>query len=108
MGGPLYTFYKIITAIKLSKHLTERYDDYNFVPVFWLEGDDHDFDEVTWINLLNENNELVKIKYNDNAPEDSNRGSVVYVKLQNTINTFFEEMNNNLRGTDFTSEIMEN
>jgi len=108
IGGPLYTFYKIITAIKLSKHLTERYDDFNFVPVFWLEGDDHDFDEVTWINLLNENNELVKIKYNDNAPEDSNRGSVGYVKLQNTINTFFEEMNNNLRGTDFTSEIMEN
>ena len=54
IGGPLYTFYKIITAIKLSKHLTERYDDYNFVPVFWLEGDDHDFDEVALINLLNE------------------------------------------------------
>ncbi|RPI65578.1 MAG: bacillithiol biosynthesis BshC, partial [Ignavibacteriales bacterium] len=33
VGGPLYTFYKIITAIKLSRFLSERYDDYNFVPV---------------------------------------------------------------------------
>ena len=107
-GGPLYTFYKIITAIKLSKHLTERYDDYNFVPVFWLEGDDHDFDEVAWINLLNENNELVKITYTDNVAEDVNRGSVGYVKLQSTINDFFGDMEKNLRGTDFTSDIMEN
>lgn len=108
MGGPLYTFYKIITAIKLSKHLTERYDDYNFVPVFWLEGDDHDFDEVAWINLLNENNELVKIKYTDNASEDVNRGSVGYVKLQSTINDFFGEVDKNLRGTDFKADLMEN
>ncbi len=107
MGGPLYTLYKIITAVKLSKHLSERYDDYKFVPVFWLEGDDHDFDEVAWINLLNENNELVKIKYSDNAAEDVNRGSVGYVKLQSTINSFFDEMDKNLRGTDFKTDLME-
>ena len=108
IGGPLYSFYKIITAIKLSKHLTERYDDYNFVPVFWLEGDDHDFDEVAWINLFNENNELVKVSYTDNAAEDINRGSVGYIKLQETINSFFEDMDKNLRGTDFKLDIMEN
>ncbi len=33
--GPLYTFYKIITVIKLSNHLNSRYDEFNFVPVFW-------------------------------------------------------------------------
>ena len=33
LGGPLYTFYKIITTIKLSRFLSERYNDYNFVPV---------------------------------------------------------------------------
>ncbi|MCK7524668.1 MAG: bacillithiol biosynthesis cysteine-adding enzyme BshC [Ignavibacteriales bacterium] len=36
LGGPLYTIYKIITAIRLANQLTERYDEFKFVPVFWL------------------------------------------------------------------------
>ncbi|MGE5681316.1 MAG: bacillithiol biosynthesis protein BshC, partial [Bacillota bacterium] len=39
-GGPLYTFYKIVTAIKLCSELKGIYNSFNFVPVFWLEGDD--------------------------------------------------------------------
>lgn len=108
LGGPMYTFYKIITAVKLSKHLSERYDDYEFVPVFWLEGDDHDFDEISGIKLINDNNELVKIQYSDNAPEDTNRGSVGYQTLQDTINSFFEDLDKNIRKTDFTKKIMDN
>jgi len=92
LGGPMYTFYKIITAVKLSKHLSERYDDYEFVPIFWLEADDHDFDEISYIKLINDNNELVNIKYSDNASEDVNRGSVGYQKLLNSINSFFEDV----------------
>jgi len=108
LGGPMYTLYKIITAVKLSKHLSERYDDYEFVPVFWLEADDHDFDEISCIKLINDNNELVNIKYTDNAPEDVNRGSVGYQKLLSSINSFFEDVNKNVRKTDFTKEIMDN
>jgi bacillithiol synthase len=107
LGGPMYTFYKIITAVKLSKHLSERYDDYEFVPIFWLEADDHDFDEISYIKLINDNNELVNIQYNDNSLEDVNRGSIGFQKLLNTINIFFEEVDKNIRKTDFTREIME-
>jgi bacillithiol synthase len=108
LGGPMYTIYKIITAIKLSKHLSERYEEYEFVPIFWLEGDDHDFDEISHINLINEENELVKIEYKDNVAEDVNKGSVGYQKLQITINSFFEEINTVLRKTDFKKEILDN
>ena len=51
LGGPLYTIFKTITAIILANQLSERYDEFKFVPVFWLEGDDHDFNEVRSINL---------------------------------------------------------
>ena len=70
LGGPLYTFYKIITAIKLSQYLSERYNDYNFVPIFWLEGDDHDFNEVRTIKIVDDSNSLLTIGYKDEIEED--------------------------------------
>ena len=84
-GGPLYTFYKIISAIKLSNHLSERYDEYKFVPIFWLEGDDHDFNEIRYINLINDKNELQKFEYDSEIPEDEDRGSVGFLKINETI-----------------------
>lgn len=109
LGGPLYTFYKIITAIKLCSHLSERYDNYHFVPVFWLEGDDHDFDEVRSINVLNDNNELIKISYNDQpTEEEQNRGSIGYLKLKESISQFLNDFENQLRNTEFKNPLMEN
>jgi len=109
LGGPLYTFYKIITAIKLCSHLSERYDNYHFVPVFWLEGDDHDFEEVRSINVLNDNNELIKISYNDEATEEEqNRGSIGHLKLKESIGQFLKDYENQLRNTEFKNPIMEN
>ena len=70
-GGPLYTIYKIITAIKLAKQLSERYDDYNFVPVFWLEADDHDFNEVRSINIFDNENQILNIGYHEGIDDDS-------------------------------------
>jgi bacillithiol biosynthesis cysteine-adding enzyme BshC len=106
LGGPLYTFYKIITAIKLCNNLNERYDDFRFVPVFWLEGDDHDFEEVKSINIIDENNNLRKFSYEDEIPEDENKGSVGFLKLKPDINRFFEEINTELRDTEFKNEII--
>ena len=109
LGGPLYTFYKIITAIKLCSHLAERYDNYHFVPVFWLEGDDHDFDEVRSINVLNDNNEIIKISYNDEAiEEEQNRGSIGYLKFKESINVFLKDFESQLRNTEFKNPLMDN
>ncbi len=44
--GPLYYIYKIVSTIKLASELKSRYPDNNFVPVFWMASEDHDFDEI--------------------------------------------------------------
>ena len=109
LGGPLYTFYKIITAIKLSNFLSDRYDDFHFVPVFWLEGDDHDIEEVRSISLVNDANEIKKISYNlgiEGIAEDENNGSVGNQIFKDTINTFLEELTGNLRNTEFTQPLL--
>jgi uncharacterized protein YllA (UPF0747 family) len=46
MTGPLYFIYKIITTIKISRELQEKYPDLNYVPVYWMATEDHDFEEI--------------------------------------------------------------
>ncbi len=106
LGGPLYTFYKIITAIKLASSLSERYAEYNFVPVFWLEGDDHDLEEVSHINFVNDKNELLKLNYGEVNPDDEIKVSVGNIKFNNSISTFFEELSKNLRDTEFKEPLL--
>jgi len=107
IGGPLYTFYKIITAIKLSRFLSERYDDYNFVPVFWLEADDHDFNEVRTVKIIDEGNSLLTIGYKDEIAEDDLKQSVGLINLDSSINEFFDKLNSSIKETEFKSLIFD-
>jgi len=107
LGGPLYTFYKIITAIKLSRHLAERYDEYNFVPVFWLEADDHDFNEVRSIKVINDNNDIINVGYSAEISEDDAKESVGYIKFNQSLNEFINNVSKNLRDTEFKEPLME-
>jgi bacillithiol biosynthesis cysteine-adding enzyme BshC len=52
MSGPLYFLYKIISVIALSERCKEQYPEYHFVPVYWMNSEDHDFEEINhiWIN----------------------------------------------------------
>jgi bacillithiol biosynthesis cysteine-adding enzyme BshC len=50
-AGPLYFLYKIVTAIKLSRQLKEAFPDKNFVPVYWMASEDHDFAEINYTNI---------------------------------------------------------
>lgn len=48
--GPLYFIYKIITVIKLAEELKEKYPENNFIPVYWMASEDHDFEEIQFFN----------------------------------------------------------
>lgn len=49
--GPLYFIYKIVTVINACKKLKALYPDYNFVPVYWMASEDHDYDEIKYFKL---------------------------------------------------------
>ncbi len=49
--GPLYFLYKIIATINLTKKLKKSYAEYNFVPIYWMATEDHDFDEINYFNF---------------------------------------------------------
>jgi len=50
-AGPLYFIYKIVTAIKLARELKANFPDKNFVPVYWMASEDHDFAEINYTNI---------------------------------------------------------
>lgn len=106
-GGPLYTFYKTITAVKLCNYLNNNFDKYNFVPVFWLEGDDHDFEEINNVKLLNDENEITKFVYNDPELLDVNHLSVGNLTLNSNIKTIINEIETFLRNTEFKSILVD-
>jgi bacillithiol synthase len=44
--GPMYFLYKIISTINLCKQLKTSYPSYNFIPIYWMATEDHDFEEI--------------------------------------------------------------
>ena len=51
--GPLYFLYKIVSTINLCKELKQNYPSQNFIPVYWMATEDHDFDEINHFWLGN-------------------------------------------------------
>lgn len=49
--GPLYFLYKIVSTINLTKQLKKEFPSCNFVPVYWMATEDHDFEEINYFNF---------------------------------------------------------
>lgn len=50
--GPLFHIYKIASVIHMVRDLTQAYPDQNFIPVFIINGEDHDWAEVNHFYLF--------------------------------------------------------
>ena len=50
-GGPLYSLIKAMSTVAAARELEARTGQ-PVVPVFWIEGDDHDFEEIRGAWLL--------------------------------------------------------
>jgi uncharacterized protein YllA (UPF0747 family) len=61
-GGPLYSMLKAATAVAVSRRAAERTGRQG-VPVFWVQGDDTDWDEVGWGSLPRRDLRLVRHRW---------------------------------------------
>jgi bacillithiol biosynthesis cysteine-adding enzyme BshC len=105
--GPLYTLYKILTTLKLTEQLSQQYPEYNFVPIFWLEGEDHDIEEVSSFSFLNASNELQQLRYPSDKTSGNNVGAVGSVHLDESIGMLFNNLHQALLPTEYSLKVFE-
>jgi len=79
--GPLYFIYKIISTLNLAETLKTEYPEFNFVPIYWMATEDHDFEEVNHVNLFGN-----KLKWNQDQ-----KGGVGAIPT-GSLNSVFEEL----------------
>ncbi|WP_299528630.1 bacillithiol biosynthesis cysteine-adding enzyme BshC [Ulvibacterium sp.] len=88
--GPLYFLYKIISTINLTLELKASYPKYNFVPIYWMATEDHDFEEINFFNFKGK-----KIQWNpDNRPGGA-VGHLSTMGLEEVYEAFANELGNN-------------
>ncbi|MFD2116233.1 bacillithiol biosynthesis cysteine-adding enzyme BshC [Paenibacillus yanchengensis] len=59
-SGPLLVVYKVVSIIQSARYATELLGE-KVVPVFWIAGEDHDWDEVNHTYILSAEQELKKV-----------------------------------------------
>ncbi|UXR70310.1 MULTISPECIES: bacillithiol biosynthesis cysteine-adding enzyme BshC [unclassified Staphylococcus] len=92
--GPLYTFHKILSIVTKADELSTEYKE-PVVPVFWIAGEDHDFDEVNHTYVMNQRiGQLKKVKYHTMTPPETtvSRYAPDREALHDTLVQFFESM----------------
>ena len=61
--GPLYFVYKILHVVDLCEKMNASDEEHSYVPVFWLASEDHDFEEISSIELFGKE---LNLEYNGN------------------------------------------
>lgn len=102
--GPLLMIYKAISIIRMAQE-AEASLGRPVIPVFWIAGEDHDYDEVNHTYLLTQEPSVKRIRL---SQQPEGRTPVSYLKLTDeTWEEALQEVEQILPDTEFKPQIME-
>ena len=102
-GGPLFTLYKGLTAAKLATQISKDYG-VPAVAVFWVEAEDHDWDEVASVSVLD--HDLRRRTITLPPPPGAGQSPIGAITLGSGINAVIDELASILPQTEFTAELL--
>jgi bacillithiol biosynthesis cysteine-adding enzyme BshC len=102
-GGPLFTLLKALTALRLADRVRSE-QQVPAVAVFWVDAEDHDWDEVKSCGLLDA--ELNVKQVSAGAPPGANEQPVARVRLDDAVTTALNELEAALQPTEFTAPLL--
>ena len=103
-GGPLFTLLKALTAIKLAERVRTEHR-VPAVAVFWIDSEDHDWDEVKRVGVLDGDLNLQQVSLGD--PPGAHEGPVARVKLDESAGAALATLQAALPTTEFTPDVLE-
>ena len=103
-GGPLFTLLKAITAIRLAEQTAAEHR-VPAVALFWIDAEDHDWDEVRSCRVLNTDLELVRVALGQ--PPGAGQGPVARVQLDDSIHAAIDRLTATLPPGEFTPELLD-
>lgn len=103
-GGPLFTLLKAITAIQLARRVSAEHG-VKTVVVFWVDAEDHDWDEVRGVTVLDTGFQPRTIELD--PPEGAGHLPVASLTLDAQVNRAVEELRAGLAPSDFTEWTIE-
>lgn len=102
-SGPLYTIHKSLTTIKLAQYLDQTCEG-RFVPVFWLASDDHDFEEINHIHVLDKTSQIEKIQCSSETSCDKIPASNIL--LTEDVDRCLQQLDASTHDSDFKQEVL--
>ena len=102
-GGPMYTLLKAVTAIQLARRVAEDHQ-VPVVPVFWVDAEDHDWDEIASCTVLDAEYHPRAIKLA--ALEGAGHLPVAALTLDERIRQTLAELEAALPSTAFTDSLL--
>jgi bacillithiol synthase len=103
-GGPLFTLLKAVTALRLANQVRSEHG-VPVVAIFWIDSEDHDWDEVRSCGTLDPEQTPRKISLSDMP--GANHGPVASVRLDDAIEAAISELGTTLQTTEFTSDLLD-
>lgn len=99
LGGPLFVLFKALHTVKLASEYEQELRQ-PVVPIFWLELEDHDIDEVNRLTVLDAKHELHALKLAVDA--GAGRRPVKSINLGEDIEKLISELENIWMRTEFS------
>ena len=102
-GGPLFTLFKALTAVQLATVLNREHG-VPAVAIFWIDAEDHDWDEVKSCGVLDAS--LTRRAVAAGDPPGAHVEPVARLRLDTTVNAAIHELTAVLPQTEFTESLL--
>ncbi len=91
LSGPLYTVLKLWTAIAAARRLQQQFAAYRFIPLFWVDDNDSDWQEVSQVWSYDEEYRVhqIQMEWEPHAPQAPVESGVFGKAAKNVLRTFY-------------------